>query len=420
MFIMNFPLFIARRIYSDHIGDQQKVSKPAIRIAVAGVAIGLAVMIISVCVVLGFKHTIRDKVVGFGSHIQVANFYTLQSSAIDQPVAIGDSMMNVLKRTDGVKHVQRFAMMQGILKTDNDFLGVMFKGVGPEFDSTFIHKSMVEGSIPHFSDQQSTNRILISKDMASKLRVKAGDRIFAYFIGEGGVRTRRFTISGVYQTNLAQYDKTTCFCDLYTARKLNAWTDDMVTGAELTVNDFKQLGTTANDIINRVNRTQDQYGNTFSSKTIRELSPQIFSWLDLLDLNVWIILAIMTAVAVVTMISGLLIIILERTTMIGVLKALGARNSTVRHTFLWFAAFIIGKGLLIGDALALALILLQKLTGFAKLDPQTYYVDVVPVELDWMLIVALNIATMLIALFVLIAPSYLVSHIHPAKSMRYE
>lgn len=417
---MNFPLFIARRIYSDHIGDQQKVSKPAIRIAVAGVAIGLAVMIISVCVVLGFKHTIRDKVVGFGSHIQVANFYTLQSSAIDQPIAIGDSMMNVLKKTEGVKHVQRFAMKQGILKTDNDFLGVMFKGVGPEFDSTFIHKSMVEGSIPHFSDQQSTNRILISKDMASKLRVKAGDRIFAYFIGEGGVRTRRFTISGVYQTNLAQYDKTTCFCDLYTARKLNAWTDDMVTGAELTVNDFKQLSTTANDIINRVNRTQDQYGNTFSSKTIRELSPQIFSWLDLLDLNVWIILAIMTAVAVVTMISGLLIIILERTTMIGVLKALGARNSTVRHTFLWFAAFIIGKGLLIGDALALALILLQKLTGFAKLDPQTYYVDVVPVELDWMLIVALNIATMLIALFVLIAPSYLVSHIHPAKSMRYE
>lgn len=417
---MNFPLFIARRIYSDHIGDQQKVSKPAIRIAVAGVAIGLAVMIISVCVVLGFKHTIRDKVVGFGSHIQVANFYTLQSSAIDQPIAIGDSMMNVLKKTEGVKHVQRFAMKQGILKTDNDFLGVMFKGVGPEFDSTFIHKSMVEGSIPHFSDQQSTNRILISKDMASKLRVKAGDRIFAYFIGEGGVRTRRFTISGIYQTNLAQYDKTTCFCDLYTARKLNAWTDDMVTGAELTVKDFKQLSTTANDIINRVNRTQDQYGNTFSSKTIRELSPQIFSWLDLLDLNVWIILAIMTAVAVVTMISGLLIIILERTTMIGVLKALGARNSTVRHTFLWFAAFIIGKGLLIGDALALALILLQKLTGFAKLDPQTYYVDVVPVELDWMLIVALNIATMLIALFVLIAPSYLVSHIHPAKSMRYE
>ena len=417
---MNFPLFIARRIYSDHIGDQQKVSKPAIRIAVAGVAIVLAVMIISVCVVLGFKHTIRDKVVGFGSHIQVANFYTLQSSAIDQPIAIGDSMMNVLKKTEGVKHVQRFAMKQGILKTDNDFLGVMFKGVGTEFDSTFIHKSMVEGSIPHFSDQQSTNRILISKDMASKLRVKAGDRIFAYFIGEGGVRTRRFTISGVYQTNLAQYDKTTCFCDLYTARKLNAWTDDMVTGAELTVNDFKQLSTTANDIINRVNRTQDQYGNTFSSKTIRELSPQIFSWLDLLDLNVWIILAIMTAVAVVTMISGLLIIILERTTMIGVLKALGARNSTVRHTFLWFAAFIIGKGLLIGDAMALALILLQKLTGFAKLDPQTYYVDVVPVELDWMLIVALNIATMLIALFVLIAPSYLVSHIHPAKSMRYE
>lgn len=417
---MNFPLFVARRIYSNQISDRQKVSKPAIRIATMGVAIGLAVMIISVCVVLGFKHTIRDKVVGFGSHIQIANFYALQTSATDQPIVINDSMVNVLKHIDGVSHVQRFAMKQGILKTDNDFLGVMFKGVGPEFDSTFIHKSMVEGSIPHFSDQQSTNRILISKDMAGKLRVKAGDRIFAYFIGEGGVRTRRFTISGVYQTNLAQYDKTTCFCDLYTARKLNAWTDDMVTGAELTVNDFKQLGTTANDIINRVNRTQDQYGNTFSSKTIRELSPQIFSWLDLLDLNVWIILAIMTAVAVVTMISGLLIIILERTTMIGILKALGARNKTVRHTFLWFAAFIIGKGLLWGNLLGLGLVILQHFTGFAKLDPATYYVDTVPVEINWLFVVALNVATMLIAIVVLIAPSYLISHIHPARSMRYE
>ena len=173
-------------------------------------------------------------------------------------------------------------------------------------------------------------------------------------------------------------------------------------------------------LVNRVNRTSDAYGNTYSTKTIRDLSPQIFSWLDLLDLNVWIILAIMTAVAVVTMISGLLIIILERTTMIGILKALGARNSTVRHTFLWFAAFIIGKGLVIGDILALALIFLQKTTGIVKLDPATYYVDTVPVEVNWLFILALNVATLLIAMFVLIAPSYLISHIHPAKSMRYE
>ena len=417
---MNFPLFVARRIYSNQISDRQKVSKPAIRIATMGVAIGLAVMIISVCVVLGFKHTIRDKVVGFGSHIQIANFYALQTSATDQPIVINDSMVNVLKHIDGVSHVQRFAMKQGILKTDNDFLGVAFKGVDEAFATTFIHSNMVEGYIPQFSGEKSGNKILISKSMADKLQTKCGDRIFAYFIDENGVRARRFNITGVYETNLSQYDNAICFCDLYTAVKLNNFSPGQVSGAELTVADFSKLDDTEHIIVKKVNRTMDCNGATYSSKTIRELSPQIFSWLDLLDLNVWIILAIMTAVAVVTMISGLLIIILERTTMIGVLKALGARNSTVRHTFLWFAAFIIGKGLLIGDALALVLILLQKLTGFAKLDPQTYYVDVVPVELDWTLIVALNIATMLIALFVLIAPSYLVSHIHPAKSMRYE
>lgn len=417
---MNFPLFIARRIYADQSDDRQRVSKPAIRIATMGVAIGLAVMIASVCVVLGFKHTIRDKVVGFGSHIQVANFYALQTSATDQPIAVDDSMMNVLKHINGVSHVQRFAMKQGILKTDDDFLGVAFKGVGEEFDSTFIHKNMVSGYIPKFSSKKSQGKILVSKSMADKLRLKCGDRIFAYFIDDTGVRTRRLTIAGVYQTNLSQYDKTICFCDLYTAVKLNGWQADQTSGAELTVADFEHMDNTMNEIVKHVNRSVDHYGATYSSKTIRELQPQIFSWLDLLDLNVWIILAIMTAVAVVTMISGLLIIILERTTMIGVLKALGARGDTIRHTFLWFAAFIVGKGMLIGDVIGLGIVALQQCTGLVKLDAATYYVDTVPVEINWLLIVALNIATLLIAMFALIAPSYLISHIHPAQSMRYE
>ena len=256
--------------------------------------------------------------------------------------------------------------------------------------------------------------------MADNLEVKSGDRIFAYFIGEGGVRTRKLTIQGIYQTNLSQYDKITVFCDLYTAQKLNGWTTDLASGAELTVSDFNKLSETSDIIIRNVNRTTDSYGNTYSSKNIRELSPQIFSWLDLLDLNVWIILAIMTAVAVVTMISGLLIIILERTTMIGILKALGARNDTIRHIFLWFAAFIIGKGLIIGDIIALALLFLQEAAGIFKLDPMTYYVDTVPVEINWLFVLLLNVGTLLIALFVLIAPSYMISHIHPAKSMRYE
>ena len=415
---MNLPLFIARKIY-DGKNEGKQVSRPAIRIATAGVAIGLAVMLISVSVVLGFKHTIRDKVIGFGSHIQVGSFMTLQTGDF-YPIQMDDSMLTVLKTIPGVKHVQRYAMKQGILKTDHDFLGVIFKGIGAEYDTTFLHQNMRQGHIPRFTDNASSNKILISQSIADKLGVKANDKIYSYFIDKNGVRTRRFTIEGVYQTNLSQYDDITCFTDLYTAVKLNGWEDDQTTGAELTVKDFNQLDDVENLVVKKVNRTLDHYGETYSSKTIRELCPQIFSWLDLLDLNVWIILALMIAVAGVTMISGLLIIILERTVMIGILKALGARNKTIRHTFMWFAAFIIGKGMLIGNIVGLGLISLQQFTGLVKLNPHTYYVNTVPVEYNIPLFIILNIATLLICLFVLIAPSYLISHIHPAKSMRYE
>ncbi len=415
---MNLPLFIARKIYQGDQGRKQ-VSKPAMRIATCGVAIGLAVMIVSVSVVIGFKHTIRDKAVGFGSHIQVSDFLSLQTNK-QYPIEVGDSMMKVLRSLKGVKHVQRFVMKQGLLKTDNDFLGVVFKGVGPEFDSTFIASNIVEGSVPKFSDSESSNNILISKDMADKLQVKSGEKLFAYFIDENGLRRRRFTIAGIYQTNLSQYDEIISFTDLYTAVKLCGWEEGQVTGAEITVNDFEKLQETYDDAIRRVNRTQDKYGSTYVSQAIQEVNPHIFSWLNLLDMNVWIILILMIAVACVTMISGLLIIILERTNMIGLLKALGTRNRTVRHVFLWFATFMIGRGLLWGNILGIGIIVLQRYTGIVKLDPQTYYVSQVPVELNLPLVVLINLATLLICVFVLIAPSYLISYIKPAKSMRYE
>ncbi len=415
---MNFSFFIAHKLYKDK-GGRQHVSRPAITIATAGVAIGLVVMLLSVFVVLGFKHTIRDKVIGFGSHIQVTNFMT-QMSSDQAPIAMNDSMTKVIGGIEGVKHVERFAYKQGILKTDSDFLGVMFEGVAQEYDTTFIHQNMVAGSIPKFSDSQSGNHILISQNIADKLKVNAGNRIFAYFIDENGVRMRRFTIQGIYQTNLSQYDQVMCFTDLYTTVKLNAWQPDQVSGAAITVNDFKQLDEVESRFVEKINRTEDRYGETYATQTIRDINPQIFSWLDLLDMNVWIILVLMVSVAGVTMISGLLIIILERTTMIGVLKALGTRNKTIRHIFLWFAAFIIGRALLIGNAIALGMALLQQWTGIIKLDPATYYVSTVPVEINIPLLIILNVATLLISLFVLIAPSYLISHIHPAKSMRYE
>ena len=415
---MNLPLYIAKRIYSDQ-DDKRKVSRPAIRIATIGVAIGLAVMIVTVSVVLGFKHTIRDKVVGFGSHIQVHNIMNYSGSD-PHPISASDSLMKVVNKLPGVDKAERFSMTQGILKTDEDFLGIAIKGIAEEYDTTFLSQHLVAGNITSFSDKTSKYKLLISKMIADKMRLKVGDKVFGYFIDNQDVRTRKFTISGIYQTNMTRFDETLCFTDLHTANKLNGWTDNQVTGIEVLVKDFEKVNETADQFIDHINRTSDEEGNALTTETIYELYPQVFSWLELLDINVWIILALMVCVAGFTMISGLLIIILERTQMIGILKALGARNNTVRHTFLWFSVFIIGQGLFWGNIVGVGIVLLQKYTGIITLDPQTYYVSEAPMELNLPLIALINVATLLICVFVLIAPSYLISHIHPAKSMRYE
>ena len=411
---MNFPLFIAKRIFSDK-GDRRKVSRPAIRIATVGVAIGLAVMIITVSVVLGFKHTVRDKVVGFGSHIQV---YNLQGNIM--PISINDSTLTAYEAVDGVQQAERFALTQGILKTDNDFLGVMFKGIGPEYDTHFLEDCLIEGELPDFSDTKTKYPLVVSKTMADKLRIHAGDRLFAYFIGDDDVRTRRFTVSAIYQTNMKRFDDMVCLTDLCVTQRLNGWDSLQCTGAEVLVNDFDRLREINRNLLDILRDNDKRDDEAAVSYTITDIYPQVFSWLELLDINVWIILGLMIAVAGFTMISGLLIIILERTQMIGILKALGARNSTIRHTFLWFAAFIIGRGLLWGNIMGLGIVLIQKYTGVVKLDAQTYYVNEAPMELNLLLIALLNVVTLLVSVFVLVAPSYLVSHIHPARSMHYE
>ena len=415
---MNLPLFIAKRIYSDQ-GDKRNVSRPAIRIAIVGVAIGLMVMIVTVCVVLGFKHTIRDKVAGFGGHIQVSNL--MKYNDIDPyTICADDSMMQVFRAQLGVRHVQRYTVTQGLLKTDDDFLGVMFKGVGPEFDNTFLRQNIVAGEIPVFSDSTSRYQLLMSKMIADKLHLSVGDKVFAYFIGDENVKTRKYTVAGIYQTNMTRFDENLCFTDLYAANRLNGWDGGRCTGIEVTVENLDNLSVTADAFIDNVNRTDDGHGNQMVTQTIYETYPTIFTWLELLDINVWIILVLMVCVAGFTMISGLLIIILERTQMIGILKALGTRNKTIRHTFLWFSVFIIGQGMLWGNILGIGIVLLQQQTGFVSLDPQVYYVSEAPMELNLPLIALLDLVTLLVCVFVLIAPSYLVSHIHPAKSMRYE
>ena len=415
---MNLPLFIARKIYGQDT-DHHEVSRPAIRIATIGVAIGLAVMIITVSVVFGFKHTIRDKVVGFGSHIQIESFMT-QQTARPSPVCLSDTLLRQLRQTDGVSHVALYSMTQGILKTDDDFLGVAFKGIGADYDLSFLQGNLVEGKMPKFGQQASKYPLLISRMMADKLNLKVGDKVYAYFIGEEDVRARKFTVEGIYQSDMTQFDQVLCFTDFSIPVRLNGWQPDQCSGAELLVSDFDRLDVTAARIVKLVNSKTDRYGEIFTSQTIQEAHPQVFSWLSLLDINVWIILALMVAVAGFTMISGLLIIILERTQMIGIFKALGMRTATVRHTFLWFAAFIIGRGLFWGNIIGLGLVLLQRYTGIVRLDPASYYVDTAPMELNLPVIAALNLATLLVCLVILVAPSFLVAHIHPARSMRYE
>lgn len=415
---MNFPWFIARRIYSEP-GSKKRVSRPAITIATAGVAIGLAVMIVSVAIVVGFKHSIREKIIGFGSHIQVTNFMN-QVDTEESPIFIGDSLISAIKKFQGVKHIERFANKQGVLKTEDDFLGVNFQGVAQEFDSTFIHANLKTGYVPHFTDSVPSNKIVISQSIANKLNLHCGEKVFAYFIDKNGVRIRRFTVSGIYQTNLSQYDNVMCFTDLYTTVKLNGWETGQASGLAVTVNDFKYVDDVERLFVSNINRHTDKYGETYTSRTIRDINPQTFSWLNLLDMNVWIILLLMMAVASVTMISGLLIIILERVQMIGTLKSLGASNSTIRHIFLWFATFIIGRGMLIGDIIALSIVALQRYFGIVKLDPSVYYVNTVPVELTPLPFLMLNAFTLVISVLILIVPSFLISHVHPAQTIKYE
>ena len=286
--------------------------------------------------------------------------------------------------------------------------------------STFLQENLISGNIPQFSDSTSRYELLLSKMIADKLKLKTGDKVFAYFISDENVKTRKYTVAGIYQTNMTRFDETLCFTDIYAANRLNGWDNNHCSGIEVTVNDLTHLDETANAFVDHVNRMSDGHGNMMLSQTIYDLYPNVFTWLELLDINVWIILLLMVCVAGFTMISGLLIIILERTQMIGILKALGARNKTIRKTFLWFSVFIIGQGMLWGNILGIGIVLLQQYTGFVTLDPQVYYVSEAPMELNLPLILLIDLVTLLVCVFVLIAPSYLVSHIHPAKSMRYE
>ncbi len=415
---MDWKLFVARRIYRSKEGEKE-VSKPAILIATWGIAIGLAVMIVAVAVVVGFKHEVRDKVVGLGSDITITHFDALKSYETI-PVMMGDSLMNDLQATEGVKHVQRYSTKPGMIMTDDNFLGMVLKGVAQEYDWTFLRKHLLEGEIPVFSDSASTNRTLISRTIANKLNIHTGDKLYTYYIEGENVRARRLEVAGIYQTNFSLYDDLFLLTDLHTVNRLNNWKGDRVTGVELEVVDYDRLEDVKENIREKVDLQVNRYGNTYYTQTVEENNPQIFAWLDLLDMNVWVILILMTGVAGFTMISGLLIIILERTNMIGILKAVGADNLAIRKIFLSFSVFLIGRGMLWGNLIGLAFVVVQSQFRLFKLDPATYYVDSVPVEFNVWWWVLLNVCTLLVSVLMLVGPSYLITRIHPAKSIRFE
>lgn len=413
---MNIEYFIAKRIHFRQ--DRKNVSRPAVRIAILGISIGLAVMLLAMSIVLGFKQEIRNKTIGFGGHIQITNFDSNNTFEM-MPVVLSDSLKDVLSKIPGVKHIQAFGTKPGIIKTTDHFQGIVLKGIDRDFDRSFFSSNMTQGEMINPETDSLQNQVIISEHLSKLLGIKLNETFFTYFIGQE-VRARKFTVSGIYSTNFAEYDKLFLLTDIRHIRQLNNWESDEVSGYEMLISDYNKLEEIGDQVYFNTANIISEDGGSLYSQTIREMKPQIFAWLDLLDLNVWVILILMLLVAGFNMISGLLILILERTNMIGILKSIGATNWSVRKIFLYHSSFLIGKGMLWGNLTGLSLCAIQYFTGIVPLDAETYYIATVPILFNWPLIIILNAGTLIASLLMMIGPSYLVSRILPANTIRYE
>ncbi len=409
--------FIARRLYQSEQGSR-KVSRPAVLIAQAGVALGLAVMLLTIAVSFGFKHEVREKAVGFSAHLHISNYESAQEYEA-LPVAADTALLHTLRSMRGVEYVQRYVTKPGVFRTDDNFMGYVLKGVGEDYDLSFYAQYLREGVLPQFSDSVASGEVLISRVIADKLQLRVGDRVDSYFL-QGTMRARRYTIAGIYETGFSDYDRLFVITDLKAVQTLNRWEADQVAGIEVQLSDFGKLEDMSWELSTILDRTEDKYGEEYLVQSVTDINPGLFAWLDVLDMNVWLILALMIGVAAFTMISGLLILIIERTQFIGILKALGASDASVRKAFLYLAMLIIGKGMLWGNIVGLGLCAIQKLTHVIPLDPANYYLDCVPIEFNWIFIIAVNVAMFVLSVLVLIVPSHLISRIYPTKAMRFE
>ncbi len=415
---MNLEFFIARHIHFQQ-ENKKNMSKPAVRIATIGIAVGLMVMLIAVAVVCGFRKEIQEKIIGFGSHIQVTSFEN-NNSYETSPIIVDSTIEQTIRNIEGVRHIQKFATKPGIIKTENDFQGIILKGIDHEFDWNFFASNMVEGDkIELHPDSANSTNVVISKILSDMLHLKVGDGFITYFI-QNNVKARKFNVVGIYSTDFKDFDKMFILCDLRQVQKLNDWERDEFSGIEVLVNNYKQTDLIADKIHSKTANRFDDNGGTYYTRTIQELNPQIFSWLNLLNTNVLLILILMSLVAGFNMISGLLILILERTNMIGVLKAMGMNNTSIRKIFLYQSIFLIGKGLLYGNILGFIVCFIQKQFGIISMNPDIYYLSEVPILFNPVLWILINVFSFIISMLMLLGPSYMITKIKPSKSIKFE
>lgn len=413
---------IAHLIASRLMGSgprRHRLAGPAIRVATAAVALGMVVMTLAVAVGEGFKREVRNKIVGFGSHIQVTSL-NLNSSFETSPITRSDSLMNAFSDVSGVRTVQPYVTKPGIIKTDGAFQGIALKGIDSRFDWSFMESVLVEGSTVSTPDSAKSYDIMLSESMATSLGLTIGDPVRMFFVKDGEIRARRFELCGTFNSHFEDFDQSLAYVDMRQLTQLNGWDEGQISGYEILLDDFEQMDDATAQIASiALGRTGNGDDEFLRVRHIRDMQPQIFGWLALLDKNIVVILALIIAVAGLNMVSGLLILILEHTNTIGILKSIGCSNGLLRNIFIRMALRIVGRGLVIGNAVGLALCLLQSYTHAIKLDPDNYYLDCVPILLSFGNIALLNIGTATISFLLLLGPSGLVARISPVKAIRF-
>ncbi|MDD3908295.1 MAG: ABC transporter permease [Bacteroidales bacterium] len=413
---MNLEYFIAKRLFFKR-NHQEKKSEPATKIAIIGISVGLAVMLIAWAVVMGFRQEVRNKIIGINSHIQITSYYSNYTYEMN-PVNAPDSLLDALRSVPGVGHVQRLFTKPGMIKTESDFQTVVFKGADADFDKKFLTKNLVQGVFPDYT--KPSNEVLISEYLSKLLKLRLGDSFLAYFIKGESVSARKLKISGIYNTHFSEFDKYFLIADARHVRHLNGWSDNQAAGVEIFVKDMDRFDQVEEGVYAKMARLADKNDDSFYMRNLYEMNPDLFSWLHLLDMNVWLILVLMICVSGFNIISGLLILILENTNLIGMFKAMGANNISIRRIFIYLSTFLIVKGLFWGNIIGLGCCLIQKFFHVIHLNPATYYVDFVPIELDLTYIILVNVGTVLISLMVVLLPTALISHINPAKAIRFD